>query len=74
MAQQKYSKEEMKAAAKERLSGPLPISVVIDKNGRIKHGTRADLDRIAKNQTALAALEAGDDATYDKIMKEIYGG
>ncbi len=73
MAKKKPSVAAMKAASKERLSGPLPISVIIDKDGNLKYGSQRDLDRLEQNQKALNALYAGDEKTYDRIMKELYG-
>lgn len=67
------SAEKIKAAAAERLSTPMGIGFVLDKNGKLKSGSQEDVDRFKKNQQALAALEAGDEAKYDKIMKELYG-
>lgn len=58
--------------SKARQDRPFIISTIHDKDGNLIYGTQEDVERSKKDLEAQAALERGDEETYDRIMKELY--
>ena len=61
-------------AKKSGLDSGFGISTIVGPNGELKYGTAKDLEKAAMSRAAQNAFLAGDRATYNRIMAQLYKG